>query len=419
MLVGCVGNSPQPLVKKIQPNQKAFAEEDEYIIFALNAEEFKNYDLAVKYYNILYNKSKKKEYLYHLLQNMLFAKKYKEVIKKVDAVSAGSYNDFILDRVKILALINLKRWNLAAKTAQILVEKSKNTSDYMLISDIYKKERQFDIALKYLDSAYMKNYNEKILDKMAIMLYVDLHRKKDAIAQLETYIRTNGCSKLICLRLIGFYSNDNNIDGILSTYLRLYQVDKDKNIAKRIIQIYEYKKDYIKIMDFLESSHSDDALLLKIYVNLKNYNKAYPLAKKLYLKSNDINYLGENAIYEYEGSKDKSNKKMLNRVISKLTKVIRLKKSPMYLNYIGYILIDNGINIKKGIVYIKEALHFEPHSVYYLDSLAWGYYKLGECKKADKIMKEISSLESVDNKEMKKHFKLINKCINNYKKGKR
>jgi tetratricopeptide (TPR) repeat protein len=294
------------------------------------------------------------------------------------------------------------------------LKKTDKTDDYVLVSNIYVKEKKFDTALKYLESAYIKNYNEQILDRMAIILYVNLDRKKDAIAQLETHSRMNGCSELICKRLIGFYSNENNIDGLLSVYLRYYNMLKKPEIADKIVQIYAYKKEYIKMIDFLENSEVDDALLLELYASMKNYHKASVLASKLYDETGDINYLGQSAIFEYEGSKNKNNTKMQKRVIKKLQKVLKETRSAMYLNYLGYLLIDHEIDVKKGISYIKDALKYEPESAYYLDSLAWGYYKLGLCDRAKKLITKVSKMKGGDDKEVVFHMKLINKC----KKGK-
>ena len=417
IFTGCVSGDVRPSLKhsQIKPYEKAFDSEDTYIVYAVTAEEMKDYVSAIKLYNTLWEKSKKKEYLYHELENMILAKEYKNAINMVDSVSNGSYDDSILIRTKIIALIRIGKFDKAVEVTKKLLEKTKSINDTILLSSIYLKEQQYNKALDSLNSIYIKNYDDKILDKMAVILYVNLDKKEEAIKKLETYIRTNGCSKIICRRLISFYANENNIDSMLSTYLRLYQIDKDKKVAKRIVRIYAYKKDYINMMDFLQSSHSDDELLLEIYVNMKNYSKAYPLAYKLYKKTADINYLGESGIYEYEANSASNNKKILNNVVIKLTKVVKQEHSPIYLNYLGYILIDKNIDVKKGITYVKKALSIEPNSAYYLDSLAWGYYKLGKCQKADKIMKKVSSLEGGDNIEVIKHIKIIKKC----KKGKK
>ena len=49
--------------------------------------------------------------------------------------------------------------------------------------------------------------------------------------------------------------------------------------------------------------------------------------------------------------------------------------------YLKLHLIDHDIDIKRGIKYVKEALKIEQVSSFYKDSLAWGYFKLRQCKK--------------------------------------
>ena len=413
LLVSCAGTNPD--LHTLKTNQKAFAEEDAYILFALRAEQIHDNKAASQLFTTLYEKSGKKEYLYRSLENDLIAKEYEEVIRIIDEASDSSFDDYTLVRVKVIALMELYKLDEARTLATELVGKSNAVNDYLLVSDVYIKRQEYDTALKYLESAYIKDYNEKILDKMSIVLYVNLQRKKDAIAQLETHTRMHGCSRLICHRLIGFYSNENNVDGLLSVYLRLYSVDKSEDIAEKIIQIYSYKKDYLKLMDFLEESKSDNKALFELYSFTKNYNKAYLLADELYTKTGDINYLGQSAIYEYESANDKNDKKLLDSVVEKLEKVVKVDSNPLYLNYLGYVLIDHNVDVKRGMTYIQKVLLVQPNSSFYLDSLAWGYYKLGECKKAKEIMNRVVTLEGGDDPEVKKHVRIIDKCIKNTK----
>jgi len=412
LLIILAGCGAKPSVE-LSPNKKTFDQEDIYILTALRMEQVKFYSKASDFFEILYEKSSKKEYLYRSLKNDLAANKNEKVIQRVDKELQDSIDDYELVRLKVFALIKLDRLEEARKLSVILVESSKKIQDYLLVSEIYVKNKQFDTALKYLESAYVKDYNEKILDKMSIVLYVNLGRKKEAIAQLESHSRINGCSELICARLIGFYSNDNNIDGLLSTYLRLYEMKSTKEIAQKIVQIYGYKKDYTGLISFLEKSRSDDELLFQVYVQIKDYKKAYPLAEKLYKQNGSIHFLGQSAIFEYESAKDKNNKKMLESVIEKLNNVIVVSRDTIYLNYLGYIFIDHEINIKKGMKYIKETLKVEPDSAYYLDSLAWGYYKLGNCKRAKKIINKVAKMKGGDNPEVIEHIKIINNCKKN------
>ncbi len=407
-MTGCFETQPpKPIIKR---HKKVFAAEDNYILFGLRAEQLQEYNTSASIFNTLYQKSHKKEYLYRSLQNSLAAKEYNNIVQKINAIGIKKLDDFILVRIKIVALMQLEKFEEAKDLAASLAQKSKEIDDYLLLSEIYVKQGKFNTAVKYLESAYSLDYNEKILDKIAIILYVNLNRKKDAIAYLETHTRVYGCSKSICLRLIGFYSNENNIDGLLSAYLRLYKIDTRDEISSKIVKIYEYKKDYLKLLGFLEESHSDDSLLLTLYQNLKNFKKAAPLAEKLYTKTGEINYLGQSAIFTYESFADKNNKAMHKEVMEKLKKVLESQEIALYLNYLGYIMIEHNIQLKQAIKYIKRALKIEPNSAYYLDSLAWGYYKLGNCKRADKIITEVVKLEGGDNPEVQEHFQAIKKC---------
>lgn len=413
LLSGCFARFAD---REVKPSEKVFEQEDTYILYALRAEELKQHEEASNIFNTLYEKSNKKEYLYESLKNDLFAQKHKRVVERVDAQIGQEIKDFKLIRMKIIALIGDEKLEEARVLSLALVEKSKEVDDYILVSEIYVKQKKFDTAVKYLESAYTKDYNEKILDKMSIILYVNLQRNRDAIAQLETHARVHGCSKIICTRLIGFYSNENNVDGLLSVYLRFYELEKNSEIAKKIVQIYVYKKDFLKLMSFLQDSGVDDDLLLQVYINSKNYSQAALLAKKLYNERGDLNYLAQSAIFEYESHKDKNDKEMQRSVVEKLKRAVAVDKRALYLNYLGYLLIDHSINIEEGMAYVREALKVEPNSAYYLDSLAWGYYKLGECKKAYEIIKKVIKLEGGDDEEVLKHLKAIKKCKENKEK---
>lgn len=413
---GCIGLSTP---NSEHSNKKAFEKEDVYILLALRSEQLKDYNSSSYLFNLLYENSSKKEYLYRSLQSDLSLQNNEKVVDRIDDILDDSLEDFSLVRIKIIALIQLQEYEKAKQLALNLVELSGIVDDYILVSDIYVKLKKFDTAVKYLESAYTIDYSEKILDKIAIILYINLQREKDAIAQLETHSRMHGCSKLICSRLLGFYSNDNNVDGLLSTSLRLYEIYPSDDTIKRIIQIYSYKKDYVKLAEFLENSKYDDELLLQLYSSSRDYKKALSLADKLYTRSGNIAYLAQSAIFEYEISKDKSNKSMQKRVIDKLEKVLKVQETPLYLNYLGYLIIDHEIDVKLGMDYVKKALKIEPNSAFYLDSLAWGYYKLGSCKKAYKIMKKVLSSDDGDDPDVLLHKKAIMKCIKQKKVNKK
>ncbi|MDD2652173.1 MAG: hypothetical protein PHX44_03895 [Sulfurimonas sp.] len=389
--------------------EKSFANEDIYILTALYAEEMGDYESASKIFESLYKESDKMEYFYRSLKNDMAAQQYEKIIQKADALEP-KIKDAELKRFKVVALIRQNRLQRAKEFALKLIAGSKSIDDYLLVSDICVKLKEYEEAFTHLERAYAIEHGEKIVSKMAILLYMNLDRKKDAIVQLETHSRIYGCSVDICNMLAGFYSNENDIDALETTYLRMYKLDGNSEIAKKIVQIYGYKRDYQKMREFLQESKSDNVLLLQLYIQEKAYKKAAAMAQELYEESGDTLFLGQSAIFEYEGSEDKNDKAMHKSVIAKLKEVIEIKKDAMYLNYLGYLLIDHDVDVKKGIIYVQEALKIEPESAYYLDSLAWGYYKLQKCSEAAKIIKKVKTMDGADNEEVVKHVQMIEEC---------
>ena len=408
---GCSAIS-EPSVKK--GHEKSFEYEDVYIMTGLYLEELQDYNSSSKMFETLFLETNKKEYLYRSLKNDLVAQKFERVVQRVD-LEKNIEDDYELLKIKVVALIKLDRALEAKKLAIRLGEISKNIDDYLLAADVYTKLQEYENAVAYLENIYVTNPHEKIIDRITTIMYVDLDRKKDAITQLEAHSRIYSCSEFICNKLIGFYSNENDLDALLSTYLRVYKLNENVEIAKKIIQIYGYKRDYKSMREFLQENKIDKELLLQLYIQEKDYKKATSIAKELYEETKNIMFLAQSAIFEYESSEDKNNKKMLDSVVSKLKEVVKTDKDAMSLNYLGYLLIDHDIDIKQGMKYIEEVLKIDPNSAYYLDSLAWGYYKLKNCKEALKIMKRVQKLEGGDNEEVLKHIEMIEKCNKNTK----
>ncbi|MEA3523550.1 MAG: hypothetical protein U9R50_11330 [Campylobacterota bacterium] len=392
-------------------HKKAFDQEDTYILYALYAQEKKDYLAAAGLFEMLYRYSAKKEYKYRELANYSLAGDYDSLLKQCHYYIEEEANDFKVRRYEVLGLIATGDLETAKVKALTLVQESKEAEDYLLVSEIYVKEKHYDTAIKYLERAYTINYNEAILDQMAVILYVNLDRKADAISQLESHSRLHSCSQAICMRLASFYSQENNLEGMLTTYLRLYDNKPSDEVGEAIIRIYDYQKNMPKLFLFLEKSRLRDPLLLQLYIEKRLYSKAADLASQLYEKKGEIDYLGQNAIFIYESAEHKNNKKMLNDVMYKLKKVVNESPTPLFLNYLGYLMIDHNLNVDEGISYVNRALEIEPSSAFYLDSLAWGYYRQNRCNEALKIMKKVVNALGSEDEEVKNHLDAIKKCI--------
>lgn len=396
----------------MQGGQKAFEEEDAYILYALMAQQQEQHLAAAGLYELLYEQAHKEEYKREALQSYHNARDYKVLLERSRHYAQSEPHDSVARRYEVIALLALDRLEEAKVAALALLERERTREAYLLASEVYLKLEHYDTAVKYLERAYLIDYDEVALDQMAVVLYLNLGRQADAIAYLESHSRIYGCSKVICSRLAGFYSQQNNIEGMLSTYLRLYDVERNPAVGDAIVKIYGYQKNYPRLMEFLERYTLNDSLLLQLYTGQKEYAKASLLAQKLYEQSGDPLYLGQSAIFEYESAqKEQRDAELLQGVVRKLKKVVTALPSPLYLNYLGYLLIDHDLAVEEGMGYVRRALEPEPESPFYLDSLAWGHYRLGECAKAQTLMKRVVELMGESDPEVALHLKAIDQCL--------
>jgi len=395
----------------LTPSVSEKSGDDFAVLKALDAQREQDFSLASILFYELYKKTNNKEYLYQSIKNDITTSKNKEAIAKVDEhMQSGSY-DFELARLKTVAFMNLFELNSAKEVALELSSKSNIGDDYVLLADIYLKQKDNQNALDALKKAYDIDHKEEVVDSMSVMMYASMDLKKEAISVLESHSRIYGCSSLICNRLIGFYSDQNNANVRLQKFLSLYKLELSEEIAKKIISLYIYTRDFKSLEEFLLTSKVDDEILLSLYAQDERYNEAKTLADELYAKTHRVEFLAQSAIFEFEGAKDKKNKELLSRVVANLEEVLKSARSPMHLNYLGYVLIDNDVDVLRGVELVKEALKSEPDSLYYLDSLAWGYYKLKRCKEAKEAIDRAIELGGDEHDEVMLHKKAIDKCI--------
>ena len=409
IIVGCSVKEP-----KVNLGKKSFEAEDYLILVALDFRKNKKYRDAIKVFKELYEKSHKYSYLLEAVRTSIFIKDPNFTQRLMNYALKEYPNSVELKRIKIGFLMRHKKFEEAEKTALELLELEKSARNLNLIGNVYFAKGAYELALKYFESAYKQAQDSNSLLNIVDILYNYLDKKEDAIALLETHIRMKSCEDLICYKLVEIYGKERNIDGIISTYKRLYKKHKSRQIAEKIVELYMYKKDKKGAIEFLKSSDYDKKKLLEIYLSTQDFKNAFEVAKELFKQSGDIDYLGKMAIYEYEINKNNIDKKILASISNKFEKVIKKLYEPLYLNYYGYLLIDHNIDPQKGIKLVKAALLKEPNSPFYLDSLAWGYYKIKKCKEAYEIMKKL--IKDTKEEEILMHYNKIKECL---KKGKK
>ena len=395
-------------------------DENLYVIKALLAVENARHDEATELYEQLYEKTKNTDYLKEALRLAFFSKNVN--FKSILALSQKVLKDDVdVLRIQGANLMSENKLDEAAKIMKELVQKEDISKNHVMLSAVYSMQNDNKAALGELERAYELDRSVENLLRIVDLLYNKMNDKKEAIRHLESSRRIDGCEVETCTALVDIYAQDGRYSDMIDVYESLFEATKEKIYLEKALGVYVYQKNYDAAIKFLQKySYNDDALM-DLYAATGDFAKAYKKAQEAFDKNFNLEYQAKMAIYQYERDTDKQTKKIdkdsLKQVIANFEKSAVKLNNALYLNYYGYLLIDHDIDAKKGIELVNRALELEPGSVFYLDSLAWGYYKLGECKKADEIMQQVlHDEEFVNSPEGKEHINSIKECL---KKGKK
>lgn len=133
---------------------------------------------------------------------------------------------------------------------------------------------------------------------------------------------------------------------------------------------------YIKLADYYNIKKDYDRAI-------KYYSKALDITENKTLKSNL--YFLRAQIYDNLGDMEKAR--------ADLDESYKFNKKPEFLNYYGYFLISNNLDLDKGMLLVASAVTNDPTNPYYLDSYGWALFKNGEFERALTAMQFAKSLQ--------------------------
>ncbi len=393
----------------------AFDAEYDYIIQALYYQEHGEFAKAYALFHHLYEKTHNIEYEIEALKLLVGMQRFEEAKKSLEVLVKRYPDNPKLYRLLSISYLKLGDTRKALESAQrALALEPDNRQNVDLTASIWllqKSKKGYEKAYAVYEAYYARHHDEDSVVKMASILLYRLKEPDRALRLLQTHSQMVACTEKVCLFLAEIYRSRNDLEHLADIYARLYDSTRQSEYAQQAAEIYAYQKRFDKAVKLLEASDADTRLLLAVYKQTHHYEKAAALAKKLYEETNDPVWLAEYGILQYEAAPKKEDAKLLSKVIRTLTQAMKEGvDDPLYYNYLGYLLIDHNIDVKWGLRLVEKALKVEPDSPFYIDSLAWGHYKLGECKKAYREMKQVVDKMGLDDEEIRKHWNEIQKC---------
>lgn len=321
------------------------------------------------------------------------------------------------DNLKRLSVLySLQNFNLARAeklAKELLAKKSNDPRDLELYADVLVAKNEPKNAIKYYRLAYKHFQNEDLLFKI-IGLYASFNDAKNIKILLENFKKTNGCTLKTCLLLAQIYNGERNIKALKDIYISLYETSHNKDFILALIELLNLQNQKEEALQLALKYDVKDDVKIFLYQSLNQFEEAKKLTLKMYEQDKDKKYLLRLAVIEFEEAnfKNQLNPEKISQIAKKFEEGIDENSEPLYLNYYGYLLIDYDLDVKKGMRLVELALEKEPNNFYYIDSLAWGYYKLGDCQKAWELLKQTFSDEEFSNsQESKTHIKAIKECL--------
>lgn len=397
-----------PKIKQFKAQSSGF-NEDKYILEALDAIDSKDDKKALESYKILYQNTKKIEYLKEQIFALMRLENHKDALAKIKEFEAIIPND--LDILKAKAYI--MRGDLEATIAiwRRILQLEDSVFNNSFIATLYYAKKDFENARAHLIRAYQIDGNDETL---LVLASLDLERKKfgDSLPLIKAHFKDE-LNERFALLLLNIASKINELDEIEPLFAYYFAKKQSKINATNLAKLHYEKKDYGKVIDLAKKFDFDEALLIDIYLAQKDYKNAKIEAQKAYNRTKDSYYLGIMAIVDFEAQDAEGKAKIAPQVIESLKRALKDEPNHIFYNYVGYLMIDYDINVAEGVGFVEQALRAAPENPAYLDSLAWGHFKSNKCEQAKAVMEKIPRDILLKEREMVEHLEAIDKCVGN------
>ena len=138
------------------------------------------------------------------------------------------------------------------------------------------------------------------------------------------------------------------------------------------------------------ASSPDDLDVRQRYAEIYIRLKRYPDANEQLQKADTLANKPEEKLYmQYLWGEFYERQKMYDQAEASFRKALAIDPhNPGVLNYLGYMLADNGQKLPEALKMIQEAVDLEPQNYAYLDSLGWVYFKSGRYPEAEQNLRK-------------------------------
>ena len=392
--------------------------EDSLLMSAIVSENAQDFDTALGIYAYLYESTGKEPYLVKASRAALATggdlSHYTDLMQQYLS-SNPNLNDSDFFTILIAMYLEQGDRQSAENIADNYLKLSDSEEDQWTMASLKTELGDPVEALFILNKIYKKNPSDDAIIQITELIKENNLTMLDPIIMLEKHIVNNPeVSSDVYVKLADLHAASGNDLRQIELLKKAYELEPEEYILKQIVQLALAREDYDTAIAFLKETGSEDELLFSLYIDKKDFSSATELAKSLYAKSSKPKWIAEQAmlLLEQADINGTANSVTVGKMQSMMNEAISKGASdPIYLNYYGYILIDRDLDVPRGVELIKKALTEDGANPYYLDSLAWGEYKMGRCSDAYRHLAMAFYNIGFEEKDIIEHWNRVDECM--------
>jgi tetratricopeptide (TPR) repeat protein len=276
---------------------------------------------------------------------------------------------------------------------------------------IDRDEAKFEDAIKGLEALLKDSERSSYTQEQKsgrISLYIQLAmvhslmtRYDQAIAAFNS-VRTLSDPPVrgrVDMMIADTYKEAKDLDKAQSTLesaLRDSPDNKDLQIAYADLIASRGRLDEgIQLLQKLAAGKEPDLDLLSAMTGIYEHADRFADAQKV-LDTAIMRFSDDKQVYFLQGALYERQKKIAEAEQA-FRKALDLDKdNPSVLNYLGYMLADNGLKLEEALAMVKKAVDADPINGAFLDSLGWVYYKMDKLDLAEQYLKRAVSFASTN-----------------------
>jgi tetratricopeptide (TPR) repeat protein len=280
---------------------------------------------------------------------------------------------------------------------QSLVDDTHSSSREALgaLASVMVKQKSYDEALNLLENWAKKDPNNIDVRLRMGLIYTEQKSYGKAIQAVSWGIDRRPNDVKLRFYRAALYEENKEFDNAKEEYEHILKIDPanvDGRLRLASLYYYRLKQSEPAVSLAKEAMNLDPKrpepylVLGLIYYQMENYEKASET-----FQDGIREFPNQTELHFHLGATyDKLH--LPDQMISEMKQVIQIDpRHANALNYLGYTYADKGVRLNEALDLIQRALKIKSNDGYYIDSLAWVYYRMGETQKAlDELKKAIS-----------------------------